>query len=212
MASKFYAVKVGSVPGIYKTWDECKAVVDGYPKAEYKSFKLLNEAIEYLGVTEEEQEEVVEQPVTNKAVRIVDVYVDGSYRMERRIDGKKNYSFGIVVVENDEVIYSNYGLGENEEAASMHNVAGELAGAMRGLIWCMANGVRANIHHDYEGVGKWARKEWKAKNKWTQAYVNFMNTALAKACINEFIWVKGHSGNKYNELADKLAAKAFEEA
>ncbi|MGH9854118.1 MAG: viroplasmin family protein, partial [Blastocatellia bacterium] len=46
--SKFYAVRSGREPGIYRTWDECKAQVDGYAKAEYKSFSSLQEAEAYL--------------------------------------------------------------------------------------------------------------------------------------------------------------------
>lgn len=44
MASKYYAVKKGKVPGIYLNWNDCKAMVDGYPGAVYKSFKTIEEA------------------------------------------------------------------------------------------------------------------------------------------------------------------------
>ena len=44
MASKFYAVKKGKIPGIYNSWDDCKKMVDGFPGAVYKSFKTLEEA------------------------------------------------------------------------------------------------------------------------------------------------------------------------
>ena len=30
MASKFYAVKKGKIPGIYNSWDDCKKMVDGF--------------------------------------------------------------------------------------------------------------------------------------------------------------------------------------
>ena len=43
MASKYYAVKKGKVPGIYLNWNDCKAMVDGYPGAVYKSFKTIEE-------------------------------------------------------------------------------------------------------------------------------------------------------------------------
>jgi len=45
---KFYAVRVGRCTGIFKTWDECKAQVNGYPKAKYKSFSTMVAAEEYL--------------------------------------------------------------------------------------------------------------------------------------------------------------------
>ena len=36
--SKYYAVKVGRVPGIYSSWDECLEQVNKYPKAKFKKF------------------------------------------------------------------------------------------------------------------------------------------------------------------------------
>jgi ribonuclease HI len=41
---KFYVVWVGLKPGIYNSWDECKSMVEGYPGAKYKGFKMLAEA------------------------------------------------------------------------------------------------------------------------------------------------------------------------
>jgi len=35
---KYYAVRRGKTPGIYLTWPECKAQVDGFTGARYKSF------------------------------------------------------------------------------------------------------------------------------------------------------------------------------
>ena len=49
MAKKYYAVRVGKVPGIYQTWDECKKNVHGFPAAEYKSFMSMEEAKAYMG-------------------------------------------------------------------------------------------------------------------------------------------------------------------
>ena len=47
---KYYAVKKGKKTGIFRTWDECKASVDGCPGAEYKGFAQLAEAESYLGI------------------------------------------------------------------------------------------------------------------------------------------------------------------
>ena len=49
MATKYYAVKVGRTTGIFETWDQCKASVNGYPGALYKSFKTKTEAYNYMG-------------------------------------------------------------------------------------------------------------------------------------------------------------------
>lgn len=41
---KFYVVWKGKRPGIYGTWDDCKAMIDGYKGAQYKSFATFKEA------------------------------------------------------------------------------------------------------------------------------------------------------------------------
>ena len=48
MAGKYYAVRKGTVTGIFRTWEECKKNVHGYSGAEYKSFKTLEEAEAYM--------------------------------------------------------------------------------------------------------------------------------------------------------------------
>ena len=48
MAGKYYVVRNGRKNGIYRTWDECKAQVDGFKGASYKSFKTEKEALEFL--------------------------------------------------------------------------------------------------------------------------------------------------------------------
>jgi ribonuclease HI len=42
--SKYYVVWKGVKPGIYSTWDECKAQVLGFEGATYKSFESIEEA------------------------------------------------------------------------------------------------------------------------------------------------------------------------
>lgn len=41
---KFYVVWKGREPGVYVSWEECAAQVDGYPGAEYKAFDTRPEA------------------------------------------------------------------------------------------------------------------------------------------------------------------------
>ena len=45
MAKKrYYVVWNGLVPGVYHTWDECQAQINGVKQALYKSFATLAEA------------------------------------------------------------------------------------------------------------------------------------------------------------------------
>ena len=64
---RVYAVRKGRVPGIYKTWLECFAQIDGYAGAEYQQFAKPEEAAAYM--TQKEQR----KNITAYA------YVDGSY-------------------------------------------------------------------------------------------------------------------------------------
>jgi len=41
---KFYVVWQGITPGVYHHWSDCKAQIDGFEKAKYKSFETYEEA------------------------------------------------------------------------------------------------------------------------------------------------------------------------
>lgn len=46
MKRKYYVVWNGRAPGIYDTWEECQAQVDGFPGARYRAYSDLEEATE----------------------------------------------------------------------------------------------------------------------------------------------------------------------
>ena len=100
---------------------------------------------------------------------------------------------------------------DDREAAQQRNIAGEIMGAKLAIDHCMAGGIKAiEIYHDYEGIGAWADRRWKANNQLTQGYRDFVEEARKSIDIR-FVKVKAHAGNKYNELADKLAKSALSE-
>ena len=45
---KIYAVRKGRKPGLYHSWEDCKAQVHGYSGAEYKSFGDEKSAADYI--------------------------------------------------------------------------------------------------------------------------------------------------------------------
>ena len=101
MASKFYAVKKGKIPGIYNSWDDCKKMVDGFPGAVYKSFKTLEEAEAFVGAegSSRKRSEKTEKPDTGKQEQNPAVYafVDGSYNIATKV-----YGYGGFLVHNGE--------------------------------------------------------------------------------------------------------------
>ena len=204
--SKVYAVRKGRNPGIYNTWDECRAEVDGFAGAEYKSFADRADAEAYLGIvsggTCGAGQEEVSFPEGVRA------YVDGSYDINTG-----RYSCGVVMVRtNADGTVKTREMSqafEDPEAAKQRNVAGEIMGAKTAIDFCLRNGIdEVEIYHDYEGVGKWPDGIWKAKNPLTQAYADYVRRARERMTIT-FVKVTAHAGNKYNELADSLAKSAL---
>lgn len=194
MASKYYAVRKGMKTGIFLTWEECRASVSGYSGAEYKSFPTEEQAKEYLGDLAREHEEDEDY---------VPVYVDGSYN-----SATKEFSYGMVVLLEGEALtfYQKY---EDRELSSMRNVAGEIKGAEAAMRYAMEKEIpRIAIYHDYEGIAKWCLGLWKTNKEGTRAYKAFYEEACKKIKI-KFVKVTGHSGDRYNDMADKLAKEAL---
>lgn len=206
---KIYAVRRGKSEGIFETWDECKAAVDGYPGAEYRSFPTKEEAYAYLGKDNAAVCDVLSavspdmpEPEENQVI----AYVDGSF--DEKI-GK--YSFGCIMILPDGEIVHESGNGDNPQSVALRNVTGEMLGAMFAVKWCMVNGYSSvTICYDYSGIEMWATGRWKAKNDLTKKYADFMKNNAKDIGIT-FQKIAAHTGNKYNEEADRLAKAALTE-
>ena len=105
--AKFYAVKEGKKPGIYMSWDECKEQVNGYSGAVYKSFTSEDEAKAFIG----KEVKKVSDDLTLLA------YVDGSYNIKT-----KEYGYGCVLIEGQQVIQQLLGKGNIPEYSSMRKI------------------------------------------------------------------------------------------
>lgn len=195
MAKRFYAVKVGKKPGIYETWEECQSQISGFPRAIYKGFTTKEEAAVFLECAEV-KDECPEKPSAT-------AYVDGSY------DPLTNsFSYGMVFFIEGRELHFSERFWESD-LSEMNNIAGEIKGAEAAIRYCLEHDIsKVTIYHDYEGIARWCTGEWKAKKEGTKAYVDFCKKASSKVCI-KFVKVKGHSGDKYNNLADRLAKVAL---
>lgn len=195
MAKKFYTVKVGKKPGIYETWAECQSQISGFSGAIYKGFSTREEAVAFLGNAVAKSE----CPETTPAI----AYVDGSY------DSLTNsFSYGMVFFIDGRELHFSERFSESD-LSEMNNVAGEIKGAEAAIQYCLDNDISGvTIYHDYEGIARWCTGEWKAKKEGTMAYADFCKKASSKVCI-KFVKVKGHSGDRYNDLADRLAKVAL---
>ncbi|MBO5060141.1 MAG: ribonuclease H family protein [Clostridia bacterium] len=191
---KYYAVKNGRKNGIFESWDECKAQVDGFSGAEYKSFPTKSAAEEYLGVADTEPQD--------SGAATVRAYVDGSYNISTC-----EFSFGAVLFCGGEMLTFAEKFADAELAA-MRNVAGEIKGAEFVIKYCVEHGIDAvEIYYDYEGIAAWAEGRWKTNREGTKAYKRLFDELSQRVSV-KFVKVKGHSGDKYNDMADALAKEA----
>lgn len=197
--AKFYAVRNGYHTGIFNTWDECKKEVSGFSGAEYKSFTKLSDAQDYLGINK--QVSLFDETTDDKNTAVA--YVDGSYNIKT-----KQYACGVVIFhDGEEVTFSR--AFTNPEMALMRNVAGEIEGAMLAMQYCVDNNIEEiDIYYDYEGIEKWCTGVWKTNKNGTIAYKRFYDE-ISKSVKVSFNKVKGHSGDKYNDMADRLAKDAI---
>ncbi|WP_317311366.1 ribonuclease H family protein [Clostridium thermobutyricum] len=210
MAGKFYSVYKGKSgePKIFTSWDECKKEVIGFKGAIYKSFKTREEAEQFILLNLNSSSGVKKDASLKEESFIADegltAYVDGSFSLE-----KKNYSYGMVCIENGEVVFTDNGVGTDKNAISLRNVSGEVNGAMKAVEYAIENNFnQITIVFDYQGIESWALGTWKRNNDITKNYNEFMQEKMKEIKIN-FKKVKGHSGDKFNDMADKLAKEAL---
>lgn len=208
----FYAVKVGMVPGIYETWDECKRNVDGFSGAKFKKFDSLDEAQSFIKEKNELDESYkklvdVSEMSLEEYCKLFDkdtvnAFVDGSYNQT-----KPSCGAGALIIRNgkttvlsDEVF--------NKDYLSMRNIYGEIVAAELVFGYAVDKGLKEiNIFHDYEGLAKWCTGEWTANKERVKKYKELYDEVSKVVKIN-FIHVKGHVGNPGNEAADIIAKKA----
>ncbi len=208
MAKKYYAVKNGKdgVSGVYLTWGDCKTQVEGVPGVKYKGFATLEEAEAFLRGEETArpkapQRKEAPEPPFREGMAVA--YVDGSYHA-----GTKEFSGGAVLFYDGKRVDFSQKNGD-ASLAEMHNVAGEIMASVLVIRHCLEQGVPAlEIYHDYRGVGKWATGEWKANKPGTQAYAAFCRKAAQRIKLS-FVEVQGHSGDYWNDEADRLAKEAL---
>ena len=216
MVKKFYAVKEGRVPGIYETWDKCKAQVDGYSSAVFKGFATKEEAEAFIGVVRKNK------PSAHKAIRSsvsaqkqkdydvdrVIVYTDGSCL--KNPGGPGGYA---AIIRVGQLVREISG----SEPATTNNRM-EMMAAITALqffekptsivIYTDSQYLRRGLASGW--VENWKRNGWITKNG-TPVLNKDLWIELDR--LNSFHrvvwnWVKGHNGNPLNERCDELAVDA----
>ena len=216
-AKKVYAVRNGGKTGIFTTWAECKAQVDGFPGARYKGFTDPNEAtawlnLDYVPPYGGAPKAAASQPVAEGKADFDDaadyiIYTDGSCL--RNPDGPGGWA--AVIADQIEGKLTELHGGE----VSTTNNRMELTAALQALSFARQGAV-IDLYTDSQYLKNaftknwlvsWKRKGWvtaagtpvKNQDLWQQ-----LDAAFAAHKVR-FHWVKGHVGVAQNERCDELA-------
>ena len=172
------------------SWEECQQLTHGVKGVLFRAFPSRAEAQNWI--------DGISAPVP-KGLRI---YVDGSF-----LEGYPKAGWGFIVVENDTEVA--HGSGVTVFDAESRNIDGECMASFQAMKWLEANDKTAVICHDYEGVARWAKGEWKAKSSIAQKYVEACRPLVHRVSFEK---VAAHTGVKWNEAVDKLAKDAIARA
>lgn len=211
MSKKYYAVRVGRKPGIYTDWESTKEQVEGFSNAVYQSFKTRTDAENFLDGNNDSNKKNAARADQIKSFSqsgpnfdSIAAYVDGSFDK-----ATKRYSFGVVFIQEQEVVETLSRVGNNPKYQGSWQIAGEVFGALHAIQWAIKNNYKnITIYYDYMGIEKWALGEWQTNKPVSIDYVEAFNKLKTQINIH-FEKVKAHSGEEFNELVDQVAKDAL---
>lgn len=145
-SKKYYVVWVGKVPGIYGSWDTCKAQITGFPGAKYKSFKNLCLASSaYEGKSAPMPAEVENAP--GGMALAVDAACNGS----GGTDASRGEHRGVLLPSGREVFKRGpWGYATN-------NIM-EFLAIIQGMRWMCDKGIRIPLFSDSKTAAVWVRE------------------------------------------------------
>lgn len=178
---KYYVVWQGVTPGIYTSWDECKAQVSGYENARYKSFPSKEEAEKAFADNPWKYFDTKKAKATSSRVAC-DQIIKDSLAVDAACSGnpgKMEYR-GVWVSDNLEI----FRIGPFEQGT---NNIGEFLAIVHGL--ALLNRAEQNypIYSDSVNAIKWVQKK-KCNTKLVQTKKNkqiFELIARAEKWLNE---------------------------
>lgn len=220
MAKKFYAVKRGRKQGIFATWAECKAQVDGFERPVYKGFMSREEAVDWLGGGQRKPAPAISAEVL--------LYTDGSCLGNPGAGG-----WAAISMTPDPSLVEKHPVGDGETiglpiaagtlientvsggAAETTNNRMELTAVIEGLRLIppqLSVAVFTDSRYICDAFNRgwvaiWQRRRWRKATNEPVKNPELWQALFDLACSREvsFHWVRGHNANPYNERCDELA-------
>lgn len=198
---KYYVVWEGRTPGIFDQWDKCKASIDGYPQAKYKSFinketaelAYFSDSKEYIGkVIEETSLSAEELKLIGKPIQ-ESIAVDGAWNTA---SGAIEYR-GVYLLNNKELFK------QGPFADGTNNIA-EFLAIVHALAFCKEKKINLPIYSDSRNAISWV----KYKNPRTNQKPTVANKVLFEMLDRAVQWL--HTNNYPNQIL-KWETKAWGE-
>ena len=201
---KYYAVKIGRVPGIYLNWQECQQQIKGFSGAIFKSFTTEKEAQDFITPTNG-QTELPSQP------ELLEIYTDGSHQRQKNYLGigawsryhDVEYSLSATC---DSKLLAEYNIFED----TVSNPTAEFI-AFTEVLKCFREAqlpatISIIFYIDYVGVKHWIDGSWQTRKPYIKKILEFCLELIKKIGNSiTIVHVPGHSGNLGNDKADQLA-------
>ncbi len=179
--AKYYAVKRGKSTGLFNNWAECQEAIKGYSGAEYKSFTDEKTALLYLMGEEVKPKATVKSDI-QKLTREdeCNVFASGSYEKDA---SKCNLA---IIIKNVIGTRTYLCCVLDEFCDKQKTIAAEILSAYIGLKLAVDLGYKnINLYSNYEGIKRWAEKDWAAKNEVVSNFVRCIkeNSKSGRICV-----------------------------
>ncbi|HET8737185.1 MAG TPA: ribonuclease H family protein [Pricia sp.] len=198
---KFYTVWKGKRPGVYDTWDDCKAAITGYKGAQYKSFSTLEAAkMAYNGNYEEYKGKKRDGPSLTPEQRLK--FGTPNYH-SISVDAASSGNPGAMEYQGVDTKTGKKLFRQGPFVQGTNNI-GEFLAIVHGLAFLKQNNSDRIIYTDSRTAMSWVRK----RHCNTKLKETAKNKALFDLIRRAIAWLKH---NSYNTPIVKWETKAWGE-
>jgi ribonuclease HI len=222
--TKFYAVRVGRIPGIYLDWESTQAQVKEFPGAVFKSFTTRGAAEDWLAGIERslpeqatlpgltplaanDSQDAIPPPAADAAPGSVVIYTDGG-----SLGNPGPGGYGVVLLSGQarQELSGGYRSTTNSRMELRAAIAGLEALPRRSQVILFSDS-RYLVNAIQKGWAQsWRIHNWMCSKDRPAENPDLWERLLALCEYHqvECRWLRGHAGAEHNERCDRLATAA----
>lgn len=142
------------------------------------------------------------------------MYTDGSH-IKSKANGRLGIGSVLVSVEDNQVVgsmsteidrdYMSREYGYNDVSNPTMELLAVLL-SLKNYSYLLKKGDRVTVYADFMGVTNWMKGKWRINKPYIRLIKDDIDELVESLGIEtDYFWVRGHSGNSFNSMADKLA-------